>query len=118
MKRFSRYYKSFVAAGVLILVPLLSKGAIATWNFDSGTDNNTAYAGGATYGVNVYDHSRLTTPAPSLGATASGGVSRGAGTGNGGVALAWTASGGANVTGNSFTLTLKAATALSSFSIT
>jgi hypothetical protein len=110
---------SSAVALIGLSVPLTSNGAIATWNFDSGTDNNVAYAGGATYGVNTYSHTAFTTPAPVLGATPSTTSARSAGTGNGGLALQFaTSHGGDTVSGSTFTLTLKAAVNLGSVSIT
>jgi hypothetical protein len=103
-----------------LALPLASHGAIATWNFDSGTDNNTPF-NGVPYAANSYSHTAFSTPAPSLGATTSAnvGITAANGTGNPGRGLQFiTTSSSGSVSGSTFTLTLKAAVNLGSVSIT
>src|SRR5690349_21039809 len=114
----------FREAGTLVLLVTLlvntAHAAIATWNFDSGADNGTAYGGAATYNANIYNHSQLSAQ-PVLGATpASGGsVTRQAGAGNGSAtSLEFKTSGNVSVNGSTFTLTLQASANLGAVSIT
>src|SRR5215471_2503763 len=107
----------------LSMVPTAKAGVIAVWNFDSGTDNGSAYTGAATYNANFFDHARInSSPTPSLNATPNSGSTLTKASGNAPTAttaLEFQAGTGssANVNNSSFTLTLKALISLNSFSI-
>jgi hypothetical protein len=97
--------------GICMRVQSLSAAIISTWNFDSGTQNGTAYAGTVPYTANSFDTAHLTAASMTTvtPASASGGT-QGAGTGfNGsGTALKFTAGTGSSksVDGSSFVLSL------------
>lgn len=105
---------------IIALISVQAEASVvATWNFDSGTQNGTAYSGQANYTANTYvlaDFSSAT-----LNATANTGASQVAAAGNGsGIALGFTTpstSTPKTVTGSTFVLTLKASTAINITSI-
>ena len=96
------------------------QAALATWNFDTGADNTSAYAGAATYNANSYDHTLVSTPMPQLGVNNGGSGAGFSGTAfKGDVALTFIAQSGSgsSVNNSFFTLTLKSAVPLGVFSI-
>lgn len=111
--------------GTLIIPVSKASVTIATWNFDSGTDNSSAYTGSVPYNANTYVHSDLQATPNVNAVTPVSGATQGPGTGNPGtgVDLQFTSPGGNgahNPDTSTFTLTLKAASGvtLSGFSIT
>ena len=106
---------SAVALGGSGPVSRATVSGAAVWNFDTGTNNTSAYSTGGTYAPNnltttVFSGGTMKTISQPSGGSKAGGT----GYNNSGVALQFTSGTGKSVNGGTFTLSLTVATAVKS----